>query len=411
MLLWTFTVHRTDPWLYEGGLSLYALVSMLAISAALVPGSLPRRMLSVSPLPWIGRLSYGAYLFHWPLFLWLDEARTGLGAWPLFALRFAVTMGLAWLSLVLVEAPIREGRSLVGGRARVAVPTAVAAVVVALVLVTVEPPAPAVRLTGPDQAMPSVAAPSASVATTSVAVDTTTLAPLTTGTSATTQPPTTATMAPSAPPRVLVLGDSQAWVLGNALVRWAEETGEATVWNQGVRGCGIVRGGEAARLGEITQDACGDWGEYWGAALRDFDPDAVVVLSGSWDFVDRRLPAWGTFLSYGDATFDAHLVAEYRALTDLALATGASVTWLTTPCYELEGFGEDPRHLNDELLPRVVAGYQRVEVVDLFAQVCPGGRFTQVLDGLENARPDGLHLSDVAADWVVAWLVGEILPV
>ena len=37
------------------------------------------RVLSLRPLVWIGTVSYGAYLWHYPVFVELDAARTGLG--------------------------------------------------------------------------------------------------------------------------------------------------------------------------------------------------------------------------------------------------------------------------------------------------------------------------------------------
>ncbi len=414
MLVLTFSVFRTDRWLYDGWLGVYALVSMAAVAGAIQDGSVVRRALSVRPLPWIGRLSYGAYLFHWPLFLWLDEDRTGLEPWPLFAVRSVLALGLAWLSLRFVEQPIREGRRLVGPPLRVVVPTSVAVVVASLLLVTVDPPPPAVDLTGGEQAMPVMPAMQRADATMPALRSTTTLAA---GAPSTTPPPTTVlptaapttSAAPAGPVRVLVVGDSQAWVLGNALGRWADGRDDVVVWNQATRGCGIVRGGEARRMGEITQGVCDDWAVRWDATITDFTPDVVVVLSGSWDFIDRKLPTWPAFLSFGDPTFDSHLVAEYEAAAALLGRDGARVLWLTTPCYQLEGFGDDPRHLNDDLLPLVAADTPQVEIVDLFAQVCPDGRFTQQVVGLDGARPDGLHLSDAAADRVAGWLGPQAL--
>ena len=35
-------------------------------------------MLEVPALQWLGRISYGAYLYHWPLFLWITADRIGV---------------------------------------------------------------------------------------------------------------------------------------------------------------------------------------------------------------------------------------------------------------------------------------------------------------------------------------------
>ena len=52
--------------------------------------------------------SYGIYLYHWPIFLWLTRERTGLDPWPLFGLRLAVTLLVATASYHLLEMPIRN---------------------------------------------------------------------------------------------------------------------------------------------------------------------------------------------------------------------------------------------------------------------------------------------------------------
>lgn len=408
MFFLTFNVYRTEHWLYRGGLAGYAVLSAVVVAGSTRDGSIVTRVLSFGPLPWIGRLSYGGYLYHWPLFLWLDDERTGLDQWPLFGLRMSVTLALAWVSLVSLERPIREGRRFVGSFLPLRLGAAVAVVASLLILVTVDPPAPAVRLTGDDQAMPELD-PETIPATTSVTTSETTPASTPVEQGSTTTSVLPPRFSSAEPARIMVVGDSQAWVLGNAMVRWAEGRSDAVVWNKGTRGCGIVRGGQANRMGEITQGVCEDWAEEWNDALLNFEPQIVVVLAGSWDFVERKLPDWPDFKSFGDPMFDQHLVNEYRSALELLRADGAQVFWLTTPCYLLQGFGDDPRHLNNDLLPSVVDGFDGVEVVDLFAMVCPDGRFAEEVGGLSNARPDGLHLSDEAADWVAEQIGPELL--
>ncbi len=94
---------------YHGGSALYAVLACIVIAGALQPGVL-QRILSFEPLPWIGRLSYGIYLFHWPIIVWLVPSRVHIYGWPLNALRLALTFLCATLSFYLVELPIRERR-------------------------------------------------------------------------------------------------------------------------------------------------------------------------------------------------------------------------------------------------------------------------------------------------------------
>jgi peptidoglycan/LPS O-acetylase OafA/YrhL len=122
--------------LYDGGSVAFALCTALVIAALMAPGpSLLKTLLALSPLVWLGRISYGVYLWHVPVRSMISNSETGLGGpWLLFA-RLVVTLALASLSYYLVEMPIRRG--LVGGRlAYWATPLAVAGVASALVIAT-----------------------------------------------------------------------------------------------------------------------------------------------------------------------------------------------------------------------------------------------------------------------------------
>jgi peptidoglycan/LPS O-acetylase OafA/YrhL len=92
--LWS-SVKIEEDWVYLGGFAAYSLLSVAVIAGLVQPEGPLRPLLSGRLLRWLGRISYGAYLFHWPIYLWLSEDRTGLGPWPLLALRTAVTIGLA----------------------------------------------------------------------------------------------------------------------------------------------------------------------------------------------------------------------------------------------------------------------------------------------------------------------------
>ncbi len=102
--------ERTDN-LYRGGFLLAAIAVALVIVSVVQPdrGALGA-VLSLSPLRWVGRISYGLYLWHWPVYLWLTGARTGLHGTELLALRLGVSVAFAAASYYLIELPIREKR-------------------------------------------------------------------------------------------------------------------------------------------------------------------------------------------------------------------------------------------------------------------------------------------------------------
>ncbi|MEL7210578.1 MAG: acyltransferase, partial [Actinomycetota bacterium] len=123
LIAWT-SVDLTSPFLYDGGLAVYALLTTGVIFAASATSGPLVAVLSVEPLRALGRISYGTYVYHWPIFLWLDENRVDLDRFPLFLLRTAVTLVVAIASYHLIEMPIRERRFLVGLKGVVVAPAA-----------------------------------------------------------------------------------------------------------------------------------------------------------------------------------------------------------------------------------------------------------------------------------------------
>jgi peptidoglycan/LPS O-acetylase OafA/YrhL len=111
-------------WMYLGGFAVAAAAAGAAVVAAVQPAGRLRALLAVAPLPGIGRISYGLYLWHWPAYVVLSPDRTRLDGPALLALRLAATFALAGLSYRLVELPVRRGAL---GRLRVARPVTVGA--------------------------------------------------------------------------------------------------------------------------------------------------------------------------------------------------------------------------------------------------------------------------------------------
>jgi peptidoglycan/LPS O-acetylase OafA/YrhL len=116
------TATGTSARYYDGGAAAYAVLACVVVAGALQPGVL-RAVLAIRPLVWIGRRSYGLYLFHWPLIVWLVPSRVGLHGLTLDAVRLGLTFVVAAASFRWIEAPIRDRRRLastsVGRRPRV----------------------------------------------------------------------------------------------------------------------------------------------------------------------------------------------------------------------------------------------------------------------------------------------------
>ena len=78
VVMWA-TVPQTTGWLYRGGLAAYALLTCAVIVAAIHVRGPILRVLSTAGLRRVGELSYALYVFHWPIFLWLDGAADRAG--------------------------------------------------------------------------------------------------------------------------------------------------------------------------------------------------------------------------------------------------------------------------------------------------------------------------------------------
>ncbi|HEY0360106.1 MAG TPA: acyltransferase family protein [Mycobacteriales bacterium] len=387
---WTHAVGGA-PWLFRGGL-LLAAVSVAAVLAdvALVPAGIAARVLSVPPLPLIGRVSYGLYLWHWPVFGVLTSSRFGLTGTALLAGRLVVTVVAAAASFVLVEQPVRRGR--IGSspllRGRPAPLATGAAVVVAgalTVACTVPPRQPAVDAAGPVRIhVPAHAR---------------------TGRG----PP-----APHhRPPRASVFGDSVAWTF----VRYLPAHPGLEVRDRTVLGCGVVRGGPYRYFGAVHDQnhRCDDWAGSWARAVAADDPDVAVLFVGRWETMDRVHA--GRWTRLGEPAYDAYLSAELdRAVATLS-SRGARVVVCTYP-YTRRGERpdgglypeDDPARVRrwNELLREVVGRHPGVaELADAGAVLDPGGRYTPTVDGV-LVRSDGLHLTPAGSALLARWLLPRV---
>ena len=101
----------TEALYYRGGSLLFSIFAA-ALIVALVVGDrstgVVHRAMRIRPLVWLGAISYGVYLWHWPITVWLQPG-AGLDGVGLFAARLGLTVVVASASFILVERPIRRG--------------------------------------------------------------------------------------------------------------------------------------------------------------------------------------------------------------------------------------------------------------------------------------------------------------
>ena len=122
--------------MFLGGFLLCSVLATVVIAdARQLEPSLLGRALGVRPLVWIGMISYGLYLWHWPIYVFCSPDRTGLSGVTLDAVKVGLTFVVATASFYLVERPLRRATYRPAWFRRSLVPLAMAATL-AVILAT-----------------------------------------------------------------------------------------------------------------------------------------------------------------------------------------------------------------------------------------------------------------------------------
>ncbi len=388
--LWTQLSGLTGPssFLFEGGYFLYGLGVALVIFCAITAQTASlSRALGNPVFRYVGKISYGTYLWHFPLFALLDSARMHLYGYPLLVVRIGVTLIVATASFYLVEEPIRRGRmrSLTEWKAWLMTSAAclgVVAITVAATLPSTAEAAGAVRMVGAEYSGPPV--------------------------------------------KVAIFGDSVAWRLGFAMLASQPQNNyDVNIYNGAIVGCGVLRSSEYMAHGvadpmisqcNTSTPESGQWPALWMGDLRQFRPNVVVMLAGRWEVDDRMID--GRWMHIGQPAFDADLHSSLEQAVDVATSTGALMVLMTSPCFDS---GEQDNGLPwpedsatrlaqyNAMVRQVAAQHpSTVKVFDFDALLCPGGQFTTSFNGIQVRDGDGVHIVPTAA--AGQWLDARVLP-
>ncbi|MBN2622347.1 MAG: acyltransferase family protein, partial [Acidimicrobiales bacterium] len=351
----------------------YALVTSGVVLAAVEEDGPVRRFLAWRPLVALGVMSYGAYLFHWPVFVWL-RSETGLSGGQRLIVGTVLSIILAAVSYRLVEEPVRRG---VRFRPRVLVPAAAGLVCVALVA--------------------GFAAPSISTADDEVTLDEAsgefdnylaeTLA------------------APGEAPTVGTFGDSTGLVTGLSMTQWDDDHDAVrTVRGSAALGCSIMSPATIRSDGREfrTPDHCADWQQRWRDQAAQGEIDIAYLQFGPWEVYEMRPDALDAFGVIGDPEIDALIESNLATNVEMLLEHTRVVAIATSPHVEVGRLNgrspdaaapeSDPARMErlNEIIVEVASRYPRVGVVDLAGWVAskPDDR---------NRRPDGVHFNEAAA--------------
>lgn len=422
--------------LLTGGFFVYALITATLICASTQTSGPVVAALSNPALRWLGGISYGAYLYHWPIFRWVDEASTGLSIYPLFGVRMLLTFAFAWLSFHYLEQPFRRGERPGLKVASSALALGVAAFFIGGMAVAYSdigrpeqleasfedgeevslldtedtedtggtPSADTISEdTISEDIVPEDAEPvqdEGSVGDDAATQTTVPAAPTTT------VPPTTTTEAPSLdgpPPVMMVVGDSLGDNLYNGLARRSEALSLSTVGNATFGGCGLAIGGEIQWPDQV-RPACRQDNEVADNVLADTNAEVAILVAGPVDLLPRRLSPDEAFDLPDTPAFKERLEENYQALQDRFTDQGVAVLWVNVPCVETTKAAElgivpgAVENVNEILSSVVADSGPGVELFDLYSEVCVNGEFVGELAGDESAREDGLHFSDFIAD-------------
>jgi peptidoglycan/LPS O-acetylase OafA/YrhL len=387
MALWLL-VPIDSPWLFHGVTALNALLTAWVILAVTMPGP-AATVLGFSPLRHLGEISFAAYLLHWPLYLLLDEDRTGLEGPALFGARLGATLVAGLIFWFVVEQPLRNQHRVGRGQMFTAIAAAGAVVVAAAFVLPVNPPAN-ISLTVDDGNGPGdleVVMPAGGAS-------------------------------PAA--RVLVIGDQAAASLVPGFGAWNGTDAEQQfqVDTHVTPDCPLGGPGERRSLGEEVESTidCEAWRFRLPEMLEASQPDAIVVVMGLADLGERKIDR--KWVHLGDPAYDRFMADQIDGLADVLADTGKPVLWATYPHQRIDNDPDDPAQSwtdFDDNDPR------RVDVLNelIYAQAGDRSGFTVVdLDAWLNDAPqgqfntemrDGAELTESGATSAVTWLAPQVL--
>jgi peptidoglycan/LPS O-acetylase OafA/YrhL len=374
------TTHVSDAWVTGGGLVPFALLSAVLVRTAARPGPIST-IFSAVPLRRLGLISYGLYLYHWPIVVLLSPPRVDWAPVPLFLVRVGISLALAVASYVLLEQRFRRGRPSTPALRVIGIRLIALAMTLVISLV-IAPPGESEML----DRKPAAAVVDPKAATTAAGS--------------------------AGPARLAILGDSvPSWIIrdgGSGL-----DPKEVALVDGTLVACDGARGNPAARgrSGALvpTPGGCTGWPTQY-PQYFERDDDVAVLMIGSHAVLDRQIE--GQFRGPCDPVAAAwyrndvqqRLTFLHRYAAHVVLVLPA---WADDRAQWLYPSDHIARMDCVRTALSGAAKADRAAIIDFATYVCP--------DGPGRCRRlrvrDGMHLDAAKAPAALRWLVHRVIEV
>ena len=366
---------------HRGGLLACSLAGALVVAATSHPTrGVVSRTASFTPLRWAGLISYGLYLYHWPIFVWLSAERVHLTGWPLFAVQCAVTLMVSVVSYVALEQPIRHGSGW-PTTAKTLVPLGSFLAVGALLVASTSTSAlPQANVTRRDLEQASTKADK------------------------------------RAGPKILVVGNSVGYYLAADGLSQLHSSPQFTYLSEAFYGCNYPGTDRFRKLdGSETTQFTRSCDRGWQADARAFRPNYVLYLRDG--LGPDSFHHDGQFLAPCSSAFQDWYGSLLTQDAKGFRAVGARMALVTSaPSYifEFDPHVDFPAYVRtvgcgNAVLRRAAAEHPDLfTLVDLDRHFCkPDGKCTEMQGGTV-LRTDGTHYKGVGAQIVATWILDQL---
>ncbi|WEV79219.1 acyltransferase [Janibacter cremeus] len=368
--------------IFEGlAVPLSLTVCVVLVAATSPTPSRARRLLSWEPLRRIGMVSYGLYLWHWPIIIFLNDQVLPTPTAPRVALQAGLTALLTWLSYRYVERPVRRGgiRALVPRLPRASAVVAWAAVP-ALVVGAVTMPAAARTVATTTASAGELTIPQPAYRPTGEMIS--------------------VTFVGNSVPRSLITYFTSS---NHPDIRLHDTTNI---------GCDPLAAPKFSD-GKVQpeQDGCSAWRAGLGEEIAADDPDVVVWFAAHTMVTDRIVH--GRVVEFGSPAW-VDLIED--GLDRARSAAGSSeFAVMNVACHEMPTFNsEEIQRVNDPeyvtTLNRTVSAWAEendVPVLDQYSLLCPGDKYHDTINDVPLYQ-DSIHFTGESGPVFWRWLAPRL---